>query len=221
MLTQAGSPQALPPLDTLTDEQVVERVVAGDVALFEILMRRNNTRVYRVIRSLLRDESEVEDAMQSTYLLAYAKLKSFRGAARFSTWLSQIAFNEAAGRLRVVRRDEGARLSLVEEPPMPSPETNASGRELAAYLEHAIDTLPEMYRVVFMMRDVEGMSTAETAMALELTEDAVKTRLFRARGAVRDELGRLVGNALPEAFGFQAPRCNRVVANVMRQLTGG
>jgi RNA polymerase sigma-70 factor (ECF subfamily) len=207
---------------TLTDEQLVERVLSGDVALFEILMRRNNTRVYRAIRSLLRNESEVEDAMQAAYVLAYAKLGSFRGAARFSTWLTQVAVNEALGRLRHGRRHPSVSLTVVEEPPMSSitepaqtPEDQASRRELAAILERAVDSLPELYRIVFVLREIEGMDTEETASALGVSEDVVKTRLSRARAALRDNLEKLVGTAAVDAFGFHASRCDRMVANVM------
>jgi RNA polymerase sigma-70 factor (ECF subfamily) len=215
-------------MECSSDEQIVERVLAGDVALFEILMRRNNTRVYRTIRSFLRDESEVEDAMQATYVLAYSNLGSFRGGARFSTWLSRIAANEALGRLRRDRLRPTVGLSVLEEHAMsfdattPStPEAYASRREAAAFLERVIDSLPEMYRVVFVLREVEGMDTAETASALDVSEEVVKTRLHRARAALRDRLERVVGAAAGEAFGFHASRCDRVVANVMRQITAG
>ena len=210
---------------TLTDEQLVERILSGDVALFEILMRRHNTRVYRAIRALLRDESEVEDAMQAAYVRAYAKLGSFRGAARFSTWLTQVAVNEALGRLRQGRRHPSVSLTLIEEPPMSSalepaqtPEDQASRRELAAILERAIDSLPDLYRIVFVLREIEGMDTGETAAALDVSEDVVKTRLSRGRAALRDSLEKLVGTATAEAFGFHASRCDRVVANVMRAV---
>src|SRR4051812_3604689 len=138
-------------LATLSDEAVVERVLTGDIALFEILMRRNNTRVYRAIRALLSNEAEAEDAMQATYLQAFAKLSTFRGSARFSTWLTRVALNEALGRLRHTKRHPSVSLSVVEESTMPtisaSPETSASRRELGALLEQAVDALPELYRV--------------------------------------------------------------------------
>jgi RNA polymerase sigma-70 factor (ECF subfamily) len=225
MLNTESASLSVLPVHTSTDEQIVERVLAGDVALFEILMRRNNTRVYRAIRSLLRDEAEVEDAMQAAYVLAYAKLGSFRGAARFSTWLTQIAVNEALGRLRHGRRHPSVSLTVVEEPPMSSvreppqtPEDQASRRELAAILERAVDSLPELYRAVFVLREIEGMDTAETALALEVSEDVVKTRLSRGRAALRENLEKLVGSATADAFGFHASRCDRVVANVLRAV---
>lgn len=215
------------PVATLGDEAVVERVRQGEVALFELLMRRNNPRVYRAIRSLLHDEAEVEDAMQATYVAAYSKLQSFRGGARFSTWLTQIALNEALGRLRRERRNP-VETTVEEDTPMApdalphlDPEAQASRRELAAFLERAVDALPERYRVVFMLREVEGMDTAEAAVALEVSDEVVKTRLSRARAMLRDSLDRAVGMAAAEAFDFQAPRCNRVVAGVLRALSLG
>ena len=225
MLNTQRASLPLAPVHTLTDEQIVERVLAGDVPLFEILMRRNNTRVYRAIRSLLRDETEAEDAMQATYVLAFAKLGSFRGAARFSTWLTQVAVNEALGRLRHTRRHPSISLTVVEEPPMssvreapPTPEEQAGRHELARILERAVDSLPELYRIVFILREIEGMDTADTAIALDVSEDVVKTRLSRGRAALRDNLEKLVGSATADAFGFHASRCDRVVANVMRAV---
>jgi RNA polymerase sigma-70 factor, ECF subfamily len=221
------SPVPMAPAQTqaLSDEEIVTRVLEGQQALFEILMRRNNPRVYRAVRSLLKDETDAEDAMQATYVRAYTKLRSFRGGARFSTWLTQIALNEALGRLRHGRRHPAVSLTLVEEssmspivPPTPSPEALASRRELAGLLEHAVDSLPELYRVVFILREVEGMDTAETAHALEVSEEVVKTRLFRARAALRQSLEQLVGAAASDSFEFHAPRCDRVVAGVMAQI---
>jgi RNA polymerase sigma-70 factor (ECF subfamily) len=162
--------------------------------------------------------------MQATYVLAYSKLRSFRGAARFSTWLTQIALNEALGRLRQKQRHRSVSLTVVEEPAMSSvflpetPEAHASRRELAGLLERAVESLPELYRVVFVLREIEGMDTAETALALEVSEDVIKTRLSRARALLRVNLEALVGAAAADAFGFHAVRCNRVVANVMQTI---
>jgi RNA polymerase sigma-70 factor, ECF subfamily len=221
-------PVQLARTECMTDEQIVQRVLEGDVALFEILMRRNNTRVYRAIRSLLRDEAEAEDAMQAAYVLAYSSLRSFRGGARFSTWLTRVAVNEALGRLRRARLRPTVDLAVLEEPAMSSdpampqtPEAHASRREIAGILERVVDALPEIYRVVFILRELEGMDTADAASALEVSEEVVKTRLHRARAALRDGLEQLVGTSAAEAFGFHASRCDRVVANVMRQISTG
>jgi RNA polymerase sigma-70 factor (ECF subfamily) len=220
-----GNEQRLPQDEALTDEQAVDRVLDGDVAFFEILMRRNNVRVYRTVRSLIKDEAEIEDTMQASYLLAYSKLHSFRREAKFSTWLTQIALNEALVRIRRDTRHPFVSLSVVENSamtatasPPPTPEAHASRREIAYLLERAVDALPDLYRVVFVMREVEGMSTAETAQSLTVSEEVVKTRLSRARAILKDSLEKLVGSAVGDAFTFHASRCDRVVANVMQRL---
>ncbi len=208
----------------LPDSEIVPRVVAGEVALFEVLMRRHNPRVYRAIRSILRDEAEVEDAMQQAYLQAYSHLSEFQGASSFATWLVRIAMNEALARLR--RRE---RLVPMDELPESaddgaerpgSPEDGAAAREAMTLLEKAIDRLPVHYRTVYMLREVEQMSTAEAARALDLSEEAVKIRLHRARLALRDLLAEEIGQTAPTAFPFLAPRCDRVVAGVLAAIRG-
>jgi RNA polymerase sigma-70 factor, ECF subfamily len=210
----------------LTDQQLVQRVCSGDVALFEVLMRRNNTRLYRTLRSLLRNEAEIEDAMQAVYVLAYSKLSTFRGEAKLDTWLTQIALNEALGRLRKDRRHPVLSLAAVPEPELSAsepdvqtPEAHVGRRELAAILEAAVDELPELYRITFMLRDVDGMDTAQTAQALGVSEDVVKKRLSRARALLRAQVEEMFGGALQDAFGFHAVRCDHVVAAVMARIT--
>jgi RNA polymerase sigma-70 factor (ECF subfamily) len=208
------------------DADIVKRVQAGDRDLFEVLMRRHNQRVYRTIRSILRDESEVEDAMQQTYLLAYAHLGEFAGASSFATWLTRIAVNEALGRLRkrvhLVPVDEHP--EAAEDGPMPrsrseTPEESAANREAVRILERAVDRMAPAYRMVVMLRDVEQLSTAETAEALGLTEEAVRIRLHRARLSLRETYADDVRRGGAEAFPFHAPRCDRVVAAVMAAIS--
>jgi RNA polymerase sigma-70 factor (ECF subfamily) len=208
------------------DEEVVRRVVAGDVASFEILMRRHNQRVYRTIRAVLRrDSADVEDAMQQTYLHAYRSLAHFQGASSFSTWLTRIALNAALG---LVRRRRVAAVELsaeVDEMTRGSrdegPEARASRREAAELLERAVSRLQDDQRIVFMLREVEQLSTAETSAALDLSEENVKVRLHRARLALREILAEEVGHAAPEAFTFLAPRCDRVVHAVLSRIRAG
>lgn len=209
----------------LTDEQVVVEVLRGHTALFEVLMRRHNERIYRAARAIVRDEREAEDVMQQAYVNAYAHLRQFDGRARFSTWLTRIAVHEALRRVR--RRPTLASLdspghSTVECPmpaaPSPDPERQAFSRELRALLESAIDALPDGSREVFMLRQVEGMSTGDVAETLDVTEDVVKTRLSRARAALRRDLLQRAGIASPEAFRFLRPRCDRVVAAVLARI---
>jgi len=211
-----------------SDEAIVARVVAGNTALFEVLMRRHNRRVYRAARSVLRDEAEVEDVMQQSYLSAYAHLAQFTGAARFTTWLLKIVLHEAlarrrrAARLEITDFDAEENATMSDEVTRPrSPEQRAANRELAAMVEEAVDRLPEGYRTVFVLREVEEMATAEVAQALEVTEDVVKTRLHRAKALVRKELDARIGAAASSAFPFQDPRCDRVVGAVLARILGG
>jgi RNA polymerase sigma-70 factor (ECF subfamily) len=208
---------------TLSDDDVVARVRGGDTAVFELLMRRYNQRLFRAARAILRDDADAEDAVQNAYLAAYAHLDQFAGAARFSTWLTRIAVREALGKLRTRKRRGEVDLddkqeTLMSDEPESSPEKHAERRELAGVLEAAVDALPEIYRIVFMMREVEQLSTQETADVLELSEEAVKVRLHRARGMLREALFAKVDRSLGGTFAFLGERCDRIVANVMARL---
>ena len=144
-------------------------MLEGDTPLFEVLMRRHNERVYRAARAILRDDREAEDVMQEAYVNVYAHLAQFDGRAKFSTWLTKIAVYEAlrarsAGTLQTL--DDSAVDTLMPTTPSPDPEQRAFGSELGALIEAAIDTLGDGYREVFMLRQVEGLSTAETADVL-------------------------------------------------------
>jgi RNA polymerase sigma-70 factor (ECF subfamily) len=159
--------------------------------------------------------------MQQTYVAAYSNLKQFAGDAKFSTWLTRIAINEALGRQRREARFtpiEGVRELRSEPMRDPSPEENASRRELAGILEHAIDALPESYRSVIMLREVEGMTTAEAAEVLGVSDDALKMRLHRAKELLRDSVSQRVQSHAADAFPFYAPRCDRVVAEVLARI---
>jgi len=210
-----------------SDEEIVRRVLAGETALFEVLMRRNNQRLYRAVRSVVKVEVEVEDVMQQTYLAAYRALAGFEHAARLSTWLIRIGLNQAlaarrrASRLSPLREDpEPNEGEPVEQRPSlnPSPEEAAGARELGRLLERVLDGLPQAYRTVVILREVEGMSTQETAEVLGVSEDVVKTRLHRARNLVREGLYASAGRAAGEPFPFHAPRCDRVVFAVLEEL---
>lgn len=209
----------------MSDEEVVRRVIDGEVALFEVLMRRHNQKVYRAVRALIRDEAEAEDAMQQAYLSAYTNLRQFAGAARFSTWLVRIAVNEALGRLRrrsrLVSIDEEVEAEVDEKGAVEQafvqtdPEKRAISSQVAEVVQAAVDSLPEAYSVVFMLREVEGMDTATTAATLGVSEDVVKTRLSRARVMLRKRLDEKVGASFREAYQFLIPRCNAMVARVL------
>ncbi len=222
--------EPLPPLPAtahaLSDAEVVARVLAGEPALYEILMRRYNQLLYRSVRSILRDEAEVEDVLQDAWLAAFQKLDGFAGRAQVSTWLVRIAINKALDRLRrssrLVGLDGWPEEDLVAQtPPHPahaSPEAQSSARELARLLGEAIDALPARYRAVYMLREVEALDTRAVATCLELPEATVKTRLHRARARLREELERLAGASARETFGFGAGRCDALVARVLARI---
>ncbi|HEU4389157.1 MAG TPA: RNA polymerase sigma factor [Blastocatellia bacterium] len=212
--------------ELLSDEQVVERVRSGETALFELIMRRYNRRLYRVTRSILRDDAEAEDVMQDAYVRAYVHIDQFDGRAKFATWLTKIAVNESLARLRYRSRmteiDADSHSGESEMRLMsgaPGPEQEVLTRSLGALLEVAISNLPEIYQSVFMLREVEELSTAETADCLDITEETVKVRLHRARALLRKELYTRAGVATTSAFQFAGARCDRVVAGVLERLS--
>jgi RNA polymerase sigma-70 factor, ECF subfamily len=211
-----------------TDEQIVGAVLAGQRDLFEVLIRRYNQRLYRVVRGVLRaDEGEIEDVMQQAYVNAYLHLDQFAGRATFATWLTKIALYEALTRARRMGRmvsldeaSESGTEGLVDRMRIdtPDPERQALTGELREALEGAIEQLPPAYRTVFMLREVEGLSTTESADVLGVREDVIKTRLHRARGMLRQELFERVGASSSGAFTFGAARCDRIVARVFAAL---
>jgi RNA polymerase sigma-70 factor (ECF subfamily) len=210
----------------MSDEEVVSRVRAGETALFEVIMRRYNQRLFRVTRSILGNDGEAEDVTQEAYVRAYMHLDQFEGRAQFSTWLTKIAVHEALARLRARHRfiDINAQSGSVEdgmnlESKDPSPEQEVLNHTMRIVLETAVDRLPETYRSVFMLREVEGMSTAETAECLDLSEEAVKVRLHRARSLLRKHIHAQTGAATPAAFQFLGARCDRMVSAVLGRIT--
>ena len=215
----------------LPDADIVRRVRAGDSALFEVLMRRHNQRVYRVARAVLKDETDVEDVMQQAYINAFTHLGQFEDRSQFSTWLTRIVLHEAFSRRRSAQRSElrGAvephldddRGDFMDrfESPAANPERQAYSQELTRVLEAAVDTLPETYRTVFMLRDIEGLSTNETGEGLGLGPEAVKTRLHRARAMIRRAVTAQIGEVAPGTFQFHAPRCDRVVSAVLAEIS--
>jgi RNA polymerase sigma-70 factor, ECF subfamily len=207
----------------LSDEEVVSRVLDGQTALYEVLMRRYNERVYRAARAILKDEGEAEDVMQQAYVNAYFHLRQFDRRARFSTWLTRIAIHEALARARKRGRYEAIDFTeeenqAVERHPSRNPEHQAFAGELRSLLESSIDELPDGLREVFMLREVEGLNTAEAAECLGVSEDVVKTRLSRGRAALRSLLAERAGILAPDAFRFPQPRCDRIVAAVFARI---
>src|SRR5687767_15071642 len=186
----------------LSDEQVVNRVLSGQTALFEVLMRRHNERLYRAARAIVKDDGEAEDVIQQAYVNAYSHLRQFDGRSQFSTWLTRIAIHEALARVRrrgrYTNMDPDSPLTAQLAAPMtstPDPERQAFARELGVLIESAIDRLPDRAREVFVLRQVEGMSTEEVAATLDVSEAVITTRLSRARVTVRRDLYRHAGIA--------------------------
>ncbi len=207
-------------LREMDDPAIVAKVIAGDTSAFELLMRRHNQRVFRAVRAVLKDGDEVEDAMQQAYVSAFTHLADFNGRARFSTWLVRIAFHEALGRLRKAKKLSS--LDMEEEDELMattrSPEDAASDIELRALLDEAVDALPLGFRTVFVMCAVEEMSAVDVAEALGIPEETVRTRLYRARGLLRETLAKKLERATPNVYEFHLSRCDRVVAAVLARL---
>lgn len=209
----------------LTDEELIARVVQGDVELYEVIMRRYNQRLYRITRAILLDSSDAEDVVQQAYINAFEHLDQFEARSKFSTWLTKIAINAALARSRQYRRfkeldadnrpDQAITLLKSSEP---SPEQQAMEQEIRSVLEAAIDTLPETYRCVFVLRAIEGMTTPQTAECLEVSQETVKIRLHRARALLRRELVKRLGAASSSAFPFLGYRCDRIVQAVMFRI---
>lgn len=219
-------------MNSLTDVELAARIAQRDQQAFAVLMRRHNQRLFRTARSILHNDAEAEDAVQETYLHAWSSIEHFRGDPKMSTWLTRIAVNEALGRVRkTARRDQithmhdnvedisdASEADMVKAPLRESPETHAMRGQARAMLESAIDSLPEQFRVVFVMRAVEEMSGEEVALCLDIPEATVRSRFFRARGQLRGALLHHVDSAFADVFSFDGVRCDRIVANVLERL---
>ncbi len=207
----------------LTDEEIVARVLKGQRDLFEALMRRYNQRLFRMVRAIVRPDSDAEDALQEAYLSAYRRLDTFQGRSSLFTWLARIAMRAAAARRRKQRSAEEllervARRPMEAEEDALDPERDAVARETSERIERAIDGLSETYRTVVVLRLVERMSTAEVAEALDLTEETVRVRLHRGREQLRAALLESLDPDLTRAFAFDGARCDRIVANVLDRI---
>ena len=207
---------------------------AGNAGAFELIMRRHNRLLFRTARSILKDDTETEDALQESYLHAWRGLASFRADATLSTWLVRIVVNESLGRLRrrgalvipldstvVVDSEDAPMGDSTEQSANEQPERLAMRAEVRRMIEARIDKLPDAYRTVFMLRAVEELSVEEVADALEIPQATVRTRFFRARGLLREGLSRDVDFAIDDAFSFAGARCDRIVAHVLNSFTPG
>jgi RNA polymerase sigma-70 factor (ECF subfamily) len=219
------------PLDTLGDEALVDRARNRDGAAIRLIMQRHNRRLFRVARSVLDDDAEAEDVVQEAWVRAFTHLDGFRGEARLSTWLTRIALNEALGRLRQRRVtvdlndidtiDDQGETRVIYLPSAArdgDPEAAAARAEVRHLLERAVDQLPDAFRTVFVLRDIEEMSTEETAAHLGLRPETVKTRLHRARRLLRQTLARSLSDVAGEVFPCAGARCARITEAVLERL---
>lgn len=214
--------------DANDESVVVERIAAGDISAFELLMRRHNRRLFRLARATLRNQAEAEDALQEAYLSAYRAIGQFRGDSTLSTWLSRLVLNECLGRLRrTARRDNVVPMvsstDQVEVEAMSTPHSDAPDHafartEMRALLERRIDALPDVFRTVFVLRCVEDMGVEETALCLDIPEATVRSRHFRARSMLRESLAQDFDLAERDVFEFGGAHCDRIVAQVLSRL---
>lgn len=217
--------------DKLEDAALVDSARRGDGAAFAVIMQRYNRRLYRVARAVLNDDVEAEEIVQETYVRAFSHLSDFRGEAGLSTWLTRITLNEALGHLR--RRRPTVGLEAIDAidgqgearvVPFPAargeadPEAATARTQVRRMLERAIGELPELFRVVLVMRDIEEMSTEETAAHLDLRQETVKTRLHRARRLLRKTLEDELVSALTDVFPFEGARCARITQAVLSRF---
>ena len=213
-----------------SDLELAEQASGGNASAFRTIMQRNNGRLYRVARGVLKNDSDAEDAVQDAYLKAYTKLGEFRGESALSTWLTRIVLNEALIRLRQSRRNADVMKAfeqdthsaqIVRFPGMANgsdPEKAAATRQVSRIIERAVDGLPMDFRVVFVMRCIEEMSVEETAEHLAIPEATVKTRLHRARALLRRGLDQELNSSLTGFFPFGGARCARITEAVLERL---
>jgi RNA polymerase sigma-70 factor (ECF subfamily) len=205
---------------------IVRRVAGGDRAAFEVLMRRYNRRLYRLARASLHDETEAQDALQDAYLSAFRSIGQFRGDSQLSTWLSRLVINECLGRQRrsnrrqnvvpIVSSDSETVASVADDGDLPDKE--AGRAQMRAVLERKVSELPDIYRVVFVLRSVEELSVEETARCLDLTEETVRSRHFRAKSLLRESLAKDLDLAEQDLFEFGGTHCDQTIANVLARL---
>ena len=212
-----------------SETELIERARRRDEAALREIMQANNRRLYRLARGILRSDSEAEDVVQETYVRAFTHLDDFLGASALSTWLSRIAINEALGRLRSRRPQvelgsvpEATLEAQIIKFPLSSaatdPERSMAQREIQRVVEHAVDELPDAFRMVFIARVMEGMSMEETAELLGIKPETVKTRLHRARALLRENVEKKIGPVVMDAFPFAGQRCEHLTETVLRRL---
>jgi RNA polymerase sigma-70 factor (ECF subfamily) len=216
----------------LSDTELAGCIAARDIAAVRLVTGRNNQRLFRAAWSILKDRSEAEDAVQDGYLKAFGAIDGFAGKSGLATWLTRIVVNEALERRR--RAQKRSRLldqqqvlvldeyreKLMAGSTAQTPEGILMRRQIARLLETAIARLPDTFRPVFVLREIEGLSVADTAAALQIPEKTVKTRLFRARRRLQKELDPELCGALSETFPFAGADCEALTERVVARLIG-
>ena len=217
-------------LRPITDIEMAQRCRARDREAIRAIVTANNQRLFRTAWSILKDRGEAEEAVQSAYVSAFASLDAFEGRSSLSTWLTRIVVNEALGRLRAQKRRrnqlEGAGVAVLEDyreafmrgSEARPPDVALAREQMRRLLEQAVAMLPETFRTVFVLREVEGLSGEETAEALDLPVATVKTRLHRARRKLQQILAPQIGNALSETFPFAGADCAALTERVLAKL---
>jgi RNA polymerase sigma-70 factor (ECF subfamily) len=207
-----------------SDEEVINRIHSGDAALYEIIIRRYNPVLYKTGRSYGFNHEDTEDLMQEAYVNAYFSLTTFSGKASFKTWLTRIMLNLCYHKKQKFSyRYEVTAGENLSEKSIPMFQQNAHtenaivNKELSRVLETAVTLIPEDYRLVFSLRELNGMSVAETAELLNISESNVKVRLNRAKAMLKDEIGKLYSPQ--EIFEFNLVYCDRMVERVMSRIS--
>ncbi len=209
----------------MRDEEVVKKILAGEHHLFEILISRYNQLLYRIARAVLKDDSEAENVVQDTYFRAFSKLHQFSGAAKFSTWLTKIALHESLARSRARRKFvELVEMNGLKNGMKPikrivdTPESVMLKNQIGEILQSAIESLADKYRLVFVLREIEGLSTDQTAECLGLGKGAVKSRLHRARAQLRKKIDLRISSAIRSLYKFAGRRCDHMLSVVLKPI---
>ena len=218
-------------LQNLPDAELVKLTLGGERAAFNAIMKRYNQRLLRVARAVVRDNNEAEDVLQEAYMRAFKSLSKFRGEASLATWLTRITLNEALGSLRrgrsagqtttldsIADHGEDRMILFPIVRAAGDPETSSARADVRRILERAIDELPEAFRIVFVLREIEGLSVDETAGYLGIRPETVKTRLYRARRLLRTALGDTFSAVLTETFPFQGEPCRELRETVLKRV---
>lgn len=203
---------------SITDESIIGRVLGGEKQAYEVIIRRYNGRLYKIARTYVKDEDAIEDILQETYVKAYENLGKFEGRSKLSTWLTRILINEALTSINKSSKLDSFsdRIALPDIKKVQSAEQQVIRKNIGQIIEKAIDSLPQKYSSVFVMREIEGMNIREVAHALDISEENVKVRLFRAKKSLQEVLRKSMDGLNLYSFGGQ--RCNRISENVMNRI---